>query len=553
MATETSQIQSRTLSYVPGISGSIQAPHTPPRPIASTYSSPGSYRAEEEGLIFEFGSRYLRAGFAGESAPRCTLSFGPGQSRRVGDFRAFLPDYPSRPRQKENVQKWGAKHEVWQMDLRELDLGLVEDKVERAIRDAYTRYLLFDSKSRRLILVLPSVMPHPLLSLLLSCLFTNFQVPGITLLSAPTLSVVAAGLRSGLVIDIGWHETTITAVYEYREVHQSRTTRAMKLATLQIAMVLQRLLGKPVDEDHLDVDFEYAEEVTTRMGWCRISGRVGSGSSKGIEERLERFHIQDADEDPMVSIPLSSSSSKQTQVPFSTFCQPIESALLGVDSPTREFDDHELPIGQLLYKALLSLPADVRGVCMARIIITGGGSNIPGLKSRLINDLTTTVELRGWDPVYGKAADHYRKTQKDLAKSRRAASSQTRYPSESSEDTIYTPNTTPIEVIAALEPQVPDPIEDKLRREEAKGVKPTVSGVIRGVETLGAWAGASLVAGLRIKGIVEIEREVFLQHGMAGARREMDISVAQSRPSVGPGLGRAGGPERPGWTLGAWA
>lgn len=439
------------------------------------------------------------------------------------------------------------------MDLREVDLGLVEDKVERAIRNAYNRYLLFDSKSRRLSLVLPSVMPHPLLSLLLSCLFSKFQIPGITLLSAPTLSVVAAGLRSGLVTDVGWHETTITAVYEYREVYQSRTTRAMKLTTLRMAMVLQPLSGKPVDEHQLDVEFDHAEEVTTRMAWCRTSGRKRSGSTKGIEERLQDTHLQDRDDDLMVSIPLSSSSPKQIQVPFSTFCEPIESALFGTDSQAREFDDHEQPIDQLLYKALLSLPPDVRGICMARMIITGGGSNIPGLKSRLINDLTRTVERRGWDPVYGKAADTYRQKQREMAQTRREASLEPTGPIKSSEDTRDPPDATPPAIVAALEPQVPDPIEEKLRREEAKASKPTVAGVVRGVETLGAWAGASLVAGLRIKGTVEIERDVFLQHGMAGARRETEIGVAQSKAGHGPGLARGGGPEKSGWTLGAWA
>jgi len=552
MAAEAGHIHSRNLPYVPGIAGLSPSPHTPSRgPATSAFSSPGSYRADEDGLVFEFGSRYLRAGFAGESAPRCTLSFGPQQSRRVGDFRDFLPDYQSQPRPKESVQKWGANHELWRMDLREVDMGLVEDKIERAVRDAYNRYLLFDSKARRMILVLPSLMPHPLLSVVLSCLFTNFQIPGITLLSAPTLSVVAAGLRSGLVIDIGWHETTATAVYEYREVYQSRTTRAMKLATLRMAMALQRLSGKPVDESHLDVDFEHAEEVTIRMAWCRTSGQKRSGSSQGIEDRLEDIHFGNTDDDQMVSIPLSSVSSKQTQVPFSTFCQPVESALLSTDSPRQESDDHEQPINQLLYKALLSLPADVRGICMARLIITGGGSNIPGLKSRLINDLTAIVEQRGWDPVYGKAADNYRKTQAELAQSRRNTSSKPILFPENSEDTSDSVKTIPTPVIAALEPQVADPIEEKLRREEAKGSRPNIAGVIRGVETLGAFAGASLIAGLRIKGIVEIEKEVFLQHGMAGARREMDISGAQNKP--GPGLARAGGSEKAGWTLGAWA
>jgi hypothetical protein len=80
-----------------------------------------------------------------------------------------------------------------------------------------------------------------------------------------------------------------------------------------------------------------------------------------------------------------------------------------------------------------------------------------------------------------------------------------------------------------------------------------VGGVIRGVETLGAWAGASLVAQQRVKGIVEIERERYLQHGLQGASREKEISVVQQRQSMGPGLAKGAGSERASWTLGVWA
>lgn len=34
---------------------------------------------------------------------------------------------------------WGEKHELWKLDLRNLDLGLVGDKIARAVREAYTK------------------------------------------------------------------------------------------------------------------------------------------------------------------------------------------------------------------------------------------------------------------------------------------------------------------------------------------------------------------------------------------------------------------------------
>ncbi|MCJ1235363.1 hypothetical protein MMC14_003331 [Varicellaria rhodocarpa] len=554
------------------------SPHTPQRTIPSTFSSPASsYRTEEDSLVFDFGSRYFRAGYAGESAPRCTLGFGPRESRRAGDYREWLPDYGSRPRKKRRCKDWGKEHELWRMDLRDLDLGLIEDKIERAVRDTYNRYLLLDSKSRRILLVLPSLMPHPLLSTILSTLFNNFLVPSITLLSTPVMAMVAAGLRSSLVVDIGWHETIVTGVYEYREIHQSRTTCAMKLVVREMAKSLQHRAtaqgqqkveeGEPLiaaEDEILEVEFEHAEEVTMRLAWCqRLIEAIPNQNLKGRSNdpphiESARDHDQEDHQswkqDTLTSMPLLSSSSQSSQVPFSTFCCPVDKALLASPESSYELDDHEYSVPFLIYKVLLSMPPDIRGVCMSRIIITGGGSRIPGIKSRLLDEVSALVEERGWDPVRGKAADELQKRMKELRLSRQqTTATKLGLPVKSTEILNDLPKVELFPIAAGFVPQVPDPIEDKIRREEAKGKKPTVSGVIRGVETLGAWTGASLIGGLKIKGIVEIERETFLQHGLSGAKRDSDASVVQQRQSFGPGVPRAGGMEKIAWTLGGWA
>lgn len=106
-----------------------------------------------------------------------------------------------------------------------------------------------------------------------------------------------------------------------------------------------------------------------------------------------------------------------------------------------------------------------------------------------------------------------------------------------------------IKLPASHQPHPPDPIAEKLHRAATKGTKPIVSGVVRGVESLGAWAGGSLIASLRIKGSVEVERDVFLANGLAGAGGRRD-----GEPLRGGG-GKGGGVEaqRGGWSLGGWA
>lgn len=594
------------------------SPHTPRRGFSSTYSSPSAgYRNEEETLIFEIGARHLCAGLAGENSPRCSLRFGPEESRRVGDYRRWLPAFEDRLIRKRTGYEWGEDHELWRMDLRELDLGLVEDQIERAVREVYSKYLLLELKSRRLNLLLPSIMPHPVLSTILNTLFLHFHYPSITLLSTPVGCVIAAGCRAGLVVDIGWSETIITAIYEYREVHHSRTIRGMRLVTREMGKILYRLKrisdGLPNELD-LDLDesanalindsFERCEEITTRMAWCQnleeatrkptvtqdLSPNLGD-LSIAEDQNGNATPPRTAKEDPLMTIPSPFTPNRDVRIPFSHFAQPIESAFFPAATSAYDFDDHEQPLHILIYRALLLLPPDIRAVCLCRIILTGGGSNIPGLKIRLLDQLTLLIRQRGWDPVVGKAADARRQRLKEISSNPQQQPSPPQRPQvldtieeetsskqEQQEPQPVAPTTTTVTVaalatqvpdpIAALAPQVPDPIAEKLRRDQQrKDAKPSVitpdAGVVRGVETLGAWAGGSLLAALKIKGTVDIDKDSFLQHGLAGAKRDVEqqqqqpttsAGVSQQRQSHhGAPLPRTGVIEKPAWTLGGWA
>jgi hypothetical protein len=116
-----------------------EAPNTPKRAASttSTFSSPAGTRDNDESMVFEFGSRLFRAGFSNESIPRCVLGYGPEAQRRVGDYRRWAGGYENSWRKRKRKEEWSEPYELWRMDLRGLDLGLVGDKIERVVREAY--------------------------------------------------------------------------------------------------------------------------------------------------------------------------------------------------------------------------------------------------------------------------------------------------------------------------------------------------------------------------------------------------------------------------------
>src|ERR1700761_9739530 len=101
------------------------SPHTPTgRFLSSAQSSPGSYsfRAEEDPIIIALDQRGLSAGFQGESGPQCYIPFTPQNSRRIGDYRSFLPDFR---RRKQDIASKSNQYELWRSDCKDVDLGLV--------------------------------------------------------------------------------------------------------------------------------------------------------------------------------------------------------------------------------------------------------------------------------------------------------------------------------------------------------------------------------------------------------------------------------------------
>jgi len=264
-----------------------------------------------------------------------------------------------------------------------------------------------------------------------------------------------------------------------------------------------------------------------------------------MKSSMKSFNISgNADTDSLISIPLASNDLlRELRLPFSKLAEPCEKALFASETLVEDLDDEELPLHLLVYRSLLKLPVDIRSICMSRIVFVGGGSQIPGLKKRILDEVAYLIDTQKWDPVKGKAVDQYRCNPKlQRTKPRQPG------PTEILEEQGVMETPVPS---AALLKQEEDPIEKKLKHDAAKGKPPVESGRLRAVGSLGAWSGGSLLAQLKVPAISMVEREQWLQHGATGASRAGDINVvAQHRQSMGPSAFKAG--ERSSWTLGLW-
>ena len=398
-----------------------------------------------------------------------------------------------------------------------------------------------------------------MLSTTLDTLFGRFAPPTISLLSVPIALAVGAGVRSALIIDLGWTETVVTGIYEYREVHTSTSIRGGRMLTEQTHKFLAARLGQSQENTSPDstdflLSFEECNDIACRLVWCKPSSHpTTSARDDGLETVEEQDETdththqeQDHDHNTKIDITLRSCEPPTAlSLPFSELTEPCENAFFDDSRYSREsFDDHELPIHLLIYRALGQLPLDVRAICMSRIIFTGGCANVLGLRKRIFDDVSHLIQEREWDPVMGKAADKVRESYRLKTRGSQpggnSGGSQSPTRDEHGQDNIW-------HDAANKTPDV-DPIDEQLKK--GGDNRPRVQGEMRAIESLGAWSGASLITQLKAPAIATVDREIWQQQGAAGASRATEVDLKGQRQSLGPGGLIRGAASN--WTLGVW-
>lgn len=336
-------------------------------------------------------------------------------------------------------------------------------------------------------MVVPTCFPTKVLTALVKSFFVHFQMPGIMLLEAPIMASIAAGTRSALVVDLQWEECVVNVVYELRVVGRGGARGRSRRGGKVLRGIWKEFLETELQKVGVKatINDREVEEILSRVGWCRRFGQSEEAAA--------------AEGDPIIEIPITSATPPTTlKLPFSRLSVPAERSFFApttVPSSSPEYpDDDDFPIPRLVHEALKDSPIDVRAACMQRIIIVGGGSLVPGVKKRIVDEVRGIVERVGWE-----------KGQRRNKITMRSEPAKVDEAQRNSEDEYE------LEEVEGERHQWQDantsPTSQSPGGEERKVLAPKV----KGLESLGNWVGASLVAGMKGKGAVEVEREKFLQ------------------------------------------
>ncbi|KAJ3150739.1 hypothetical protein HDU86_006356 [Geranomyces michiganensis] len=170
---------------------------------SSSFQRQRSIYTTEDRIVLDLGSLYWKCGFSGEPRPRHIIP-----TRTVA--------LANGPAAREGCCSPGTAQPLWDLDFHDAQLPLLRNILGRLLRELYYRYLLIDSKARKVILCEGPLFPISIKQLIADILFRELDVPSINFVPASVAALLTGGNSTGLVVDCGNLETTVLPVYEGR-------------------------------------------------------------------------------------------------------------------------------------------------------------------------------------------------------------------------------------------------------------------------------------------------------------------------------------------------
>ncbi|GAB6021667.1 Actin- protein 10 [Chamberlinius hualienensis] len=303
---------------------------------------------EKPTVILDIGNAYTKCGFAGDSSPMCIIPstvFDPQSKKKV------------------NIRDYTSPDHLY---------CLLSEFINRL----YFKFLLVNPKDRRLVIIESVFTPSVFRETLAKLMFIQYEVSSVVFAPSHLMTLYTLGVRTALVMDVGYDETTVIPVYE--GVVMINSSEDYAVAGKALHNRLRSLL---------------IEHSTVKM-----AGNVEAGVETILdfldEEILEDIKVRACFVTPFERSKALAKGEELKQIP--PFNYPLlGSKILSVDGIVRELtmeslferDGEEKSLASMILNCILKSPIDMRRALAENIIIVGGSSMVPGFQHRLLMEI----------------------------------------------------------------------------------------------------------------------------------------------------------------------
>lgn len=289
-------------------------------------------------IVLEIGAAYTKVGFSGEPMPRHVIP------TTVETDGITVPVFdPEEKRSK--------------AELKEVILTFLHEIMYKK--------LLVKTTDRRVVICEGVAVPTVYRTLLADILYRCYMFQSVLFAPNPVLATLPVWLDSALVVDVGYTETTVVAVFD--GVAAINTFNAVSAGAVEMHKQIREALkakSNELESATVDgLDESALEDIKVRA--C-VAGKLPEG------KQLKTFQY-----------PLRAGSILTLDSDFrATALDPI---FEGVGS-----DANSIP--RAILETLSQCPCDTRKMLAKRILVTGGGCMLPGFKHRVLTGIYELIK-----------------------------------------------------------------------------------------------------------------------------------------------------------------
>ena len=323
--------------------------------------------SEKIPVVIEFGNYHTKVGFAGEPSPRHII-------------RSF------------NVKACNKVTNICDEKLTEDELL---EELTTFLHAIYFRYLLVNPKDRRVVVCEDFAQTDLFRNCLSKVLFKQFSVIGLLLTPALPLALVPLGTPTGLVINIGYKDSSVICVYEGMVIIKSY--KSIEVGTYAHLMAIEKMIKdsgkvtvKGETKKFIDAygQFKISQLEDIRARTCFCGERPTELEDKSFSKSGTTTKSRAVD----MNYPLS--DGHNLIVAGSVRERSVEVLYDG------DGDDNSL--GTIVLDSLQQCPIDCRTELASKIIVIGGGCMLPGFTYRLKQEILALQDFPRYDNLVVK-------------------------------------------------------------------------------------------------------------------------------------------------------
>ncbi|KAF2069188.1 hypothetical protein CYY_009488 [Polysphondylium violaceum] len=337
-------------------------------PSIANYSTSKSYRQraeflssiQEKTLVIDNGSGMVKAGFAGEDAPRCvfpsivgypmfnTVMHGMGKDKYIGDEAQAKRGVLSikYPIEHGIITNWSDMETIWEY--------------------TFTNELRVDPSKHAVLLTEAPLNPKANRERMVETMFEYFDTPAVYIAIQAVLSLYASGRTTGVVLDCGDGVCHTVPIYE--GYCMSHNVQRIDIGGRDITEYLMRLLTERGYAFTTTAEREIVKDIKEKTSFV---AQDFIGESSAPESNIIKDYVM-----PDKQVLSVGSERFRCYEPF------FEPSLLGMD---------QLGIQHLLNGSIKGCDVDIRRDLYKNIVISGGSTKAPGFEQRLQKELTHLV------------------------------------------------------------------------------------------------------------------------------------------------------------------